>query len=195
MKLALFDFDGTISREETTEDFIYFAVGKIKGELGRLFMAPLYFLYILKIISHHQAKELYLKFYFKGWDREHFVALSREYAATKVARLVKDSALERIRWHQAQEHHVVVVSGSLDIWIKPWCEEKGLDLISTKIDLSEEKITGRLATRNCYREEKVNRINREIDLSQYSHIYAYGDSTGDRAMMALADESYYRYFD
>lgn len=194
MHLALFDFDGTVTTKETTEDFIYFAVGKRKGDLGRLLMLPVYLLYLTKAISHHRAKELFLRFFFKGWDREHFLRLSHEYAENHVSPLVKTSALERIRWHQEQNHHVVVVSGSLDVWLRPWCEKTGVELICTGIDLSEEKISGRLATRNCYAEEKVNRINSQLDLAHYSRIYAYGDSRGDRAMLALADEKYYRHF-
>jgi hypothetical protein len=52
----------------------------------------------------------------------------------------------------------------------------------------------RLIAANCYGQEKVTRICAELDLSEYNSIYAYGDSSGDKPMLALADKAFYKPF-
>jgi len=55
-------------------------------------------------------------------------------------------------------------------------------------------VTGKLLSKNCYGIEKANRIQEVYNLSDYKHIYAYGDSRGDRELLELADESFYKPF-
>ena len=82
----------------------------------------------------------------------------------------------------------------MECWVKPWCDKNNIDLISTRLEVKDNKLTGKFATKNCYGREKVNRVKEAYDLSQYNHIYAYGDSRGDRELLALADESFYKPF-
>jgi phosphoserine phosphatase len=55
-------------------------------------------------------------------------------------------------------------------------------------------LTGQFDGHNCYGQEKVRRIQAALDLAHYEHIYAYGDSSGDKPMLALADEAFYKPF-
>jgi HAD superfamily phosphoserine phosphatase-like hydrolase len=87
---------------------------------------------------------------------------------------------------------VAVVSGSLDILLAEWCRNLGIDLIATGVDLDGSYIA--LSTRNCDSEEKARRIREKYDLESYDIVYAYGDSSGDKEMMALADRQFYKYF-
>jgi len=41
--------------------------------------------------------------------------------------------------------------------------------------------------------EKVLRIKEKYDLKEFEKIFAYGDSKGDREMLALAHEGYYKW--
>jgi phosphoserine phosphatase len=50
------------------------------------------------------------------------------------------------------------------------------------------------ASCNCYGEEKVRRIRASYNLDEFNHIYAYGDSEGDKAMLDLAHEHDYKHF-
>ena len=71
---------------------------------------------------------------------------------------------------------------------------KGIELIATKLEFKAGKLTGKFATNNCYGAEKSHRIKELFDLELYDYIYAYGDSRGDKEMLALADESFYKPF-
>jgi HAD superfamily phosphoserine phosphatase-like hydrolase len=102
--------------------------------------------------------------------------------------------MERIQWHKAQGHKVVIVSASIACWLKPGCDRNGLELIATKLEIKEGIVTGKLLTRNCYGIEKVNRVKEKYRLDDYETIYAYGDSRGDKELLELANESFYKPF-
>ena len=97
-----------------------------------------------------------------------------------------------LEWHRERGDTVVVVSASIDLWLRDWCRSRGIGLIATELEVKEGRITGRFLTRNCSGKEKVKRIEKELDLSRFDHIYAYGDSPADRAMLSIAHEAYYR---
>jgi phosphoserine phosphatase len=55
-------------------------------------------------------------------------------------------------------------------------------------------ITGKISGRNCHGDEKVCRIKEHFNVSQFSEVIAYGDSAGDKEMLALAHRRYYKPF-
>ncbi len=103
-------------------------------------------------------------------------------------------AIEKLNWHQQQGDRVIVVSASMEDWLKPWCDSKGVELLATSLLSDNGIISGEFATPNCHGEEKVNRIKALLNLSDYDRIFAYGDSSGDTEMLAIADEGFYRKF-
>jgi len=89
---------------------------------------------------------------------------------------------------------VVIVSASLGYWLRPLCDQNNLELIATKLEILEGKVTGNLLTKNCYGIEKVNRIKEIYALEDFETIYAYGDSRGDREMLKIAHKASYKPF-
>ena len=69
-----------------------------------------------------------------------------------------------------------------------------LKLIATKLEVKNNNITGNFKTKNCYGEEKVTRIKKELDINKYNDIYAYGDSNGDKEMLNIATHPFYKSF-
>lgn len=194
MKIAFFDFDGTITKKDSMIEFIRFVFGNKKTFLGLLLLSPIIFLYKLKLISNHLAKQKLLSFFFSNYKIAQFTDFAHEYSLQHIDKIVRNDALQRINWHKNQGHQVVVVSASIDAWLKPWCERNKLDLIATKLNLKSGYITGQFDKKNCYGIEKVNRIKEIYKLEKYEFIYVYGDSDGDKEMLSLANKSYYKYF-
>ena len=93
---------------------------------------------------------------------------------------------------QKNYNKVIFVSASIEGYLKKWCEVFELDLISTKMEVIGHKISGKFSTPNCNGIKKVKRIKREINLSEYIQIYAYGNSKDDLPMLNLADCKYYK---
>ena len=64
-----------------------------------------------------------------------------------------------------------------------------IDILATRIEVdSNGLLTGRFLSKNCYGQEKVNRLLEvEPNRDEYT-LHAYGDSRGDKEMLAFADE-------
>lgn len=192
--LALFDFDGTLTYKDSFMQFIRYSKGSFKYFLGLFILSPILILYKAKLLANDKAKILVLRYYFSGIALEEFKSKADGFAMEKIPRMLRKSAMDRLRWHINQQHKVVVVSASINLWLKKWCDLLNIQLIATELDIKQGKITGRLSTPNCYGEEKVKRIKLELQLDQYERIYAYGDTQGDKPMLALAHEKFYRSF-
>ena len=67
-------------------------------------------------------------------------------------------------------------------------------MLGTQIEVKDGMLTGRFLTRNCYGQEKVNRILALYPNRQDYYLTAFGDSRGDKEMLAWADESYFKPF-
>ncbi len=194
MNLALFDFDGTITTRDSLPDFIRYAVGKPAYYLGLSVLSPILVAYLAGLVSNHVAKQKMLSWFFKGWSRNRFQTLAEQYSRQQIDKILRREAIEKLQWHQQQGDRIVVVSASMENWLKLWCDSHELELLATRLDFKADKLTGRFSTANCHGEEKVRRIRELLDLKDYRKIYAYGDSSGDTAMLSLAHEAFYRQF-
>ena len=191
--LALFDFDGTLTTKDTFPAFLKFVVGKKKYYWGMFLISPLLFLYVIKIIPNHVAKMLVLRYFLEGWYGQKLMSLGEEFCEKELPGLIRPQGLEKINWHKTQGHRVIVISASVDWWLKPWCEANELELICTRLKFEDDRFTGEYDTPNCHGPEKVRRLkNRVSRLDNYTEIYAYGDSRGDREMLALAQHASYK---
>lgn len=193
-KIAFFDFDGTITTKDSLFKFILFAVGSVNFILGLLVLSPVLVLFKLKLIPNYKAKQKMFSWFFKGYDEYLFKQIAEEYSLNHIDKILNLKAIQKLNWHKQHEHKIVVVSASIDCWLRPWCEKNGLELLSTKIEFRKGKVTGKFLTKNCYGQEKVNRIKERYDLDNYDFMYAYGDSKGDKEMLELANQSFYQLF-
>ncbi len=194
MKLVLFDFDGTITTKDSLVDFIQYAVGKSTYYVGLLKLSPMLVAYTFKLIPNHIAKEKLIAHFFKGWDTDRFQKLAEQYSSEQINKIIRPKAIEKIKWHQEQGHKVVIVSASIECWLEAWCDIQNIELISTQLEMGDNKLTGKFATKNCYGIEKANRVLNAYNINDYEYICAYGDSRGDRELLALADASFYKPF-
>lgn len=107
--------------------------------------------------------------------------------------VIRNQALERIEWHQRQGDTVVIVSASLDAYLQPWCDSIGVELICTELEERDGRLTGRYRHGDCSGPAKVRSIRERYDVSRYPLVYAYGDTSDDRAMLELAHRKFYRW--
>ena len=87
----------------------------------------------------------------------------------------------------------MVVSGSLDVYLSPWCKALGVHLICTELEELAGTLTGRYLHGDCSGGEKVRRILTQYEIGRYALIYAYGDTSEDREMLDIAHRKYYRW--
>ncbi len=192
--LALFDFDGTITRKDSLLEFIKFSSGTMVFFIVMALFAPIIFYYVFIKKNGETAKQRMLSFLYKGKSEKELMQLGLSFAENIIPTMLFPKAMAEIQKHLREGRKVIVISASLDIWLKPWADSLGIELICTKLQFGHGKFTGRFATANCNGVEKVNRIKAKLNLKDYMPIYAYGNSSGDKPMLALADFPHYRYF-
>jgi len=193
-KIALFDFDGTITKEDSMIKFIRFTTGNIRFSIGMIILSPMLMAYKLKLIPNDKAKQYMLSYFFKNMKKKQFLKLANEYSLKHVDTILRPKAMEKIEWHKKEGDKIVIVSASIECWLKPWCKKNDLDLIATKLEIKNDMVTGKFLTKNCYGIEKVNRVLEQYNLNEYDYIYVYGDSRGDKELLSLANESFYKPF-
>lgn len=194
MNIAFFDFDGTITKKDTLLEFIKYSVGSKNYFLGIFANLPMLLRFKLKLLANDEAKQRLLTYFFGNWSEDKFKTTAYNYSKNEIDKIVKKSAIEKIDWHKKNGDKVVVVSASLESWLKPWCEKNNLDLICTKMRFDEGRVSGRFLGKNCHGQEKADKIKESFDLKKYDKIYAYGDSSGDKQMLALSTHPHFRVF-
>ncbi|MFP1464005.1 haloacid dehalogenase-like hydrolase [Escherichia coli] len=71
-------------------------------------------------------------------------AEGRDFAQSYLPNTLRGEAMQRIAWHKAQGHKVVVVSGGLEAYLEPWCDSHGVELICSSLQQSEWNPNGPL---------------------------------------------------
>ncbi len=191
--LVLFDFDGTITRSDTLFSFTKYSTSRPKYLFGLLRLAPVLIFHKLGVVSSQRTKEAFLQYYFKDEKIEVFNSYGSRYREM-IDRITRPKASQKIIEYKKQGHRIVVVSASAENWIRPWAESHQLELVATRLQVVDGKITGKIDGQNCNATEKVNRIKSYLRIGDYDKIIVYGDSKGDREMLALGTETHYKPF-
>lgn len=192
--IAFFDFDGTITTKDTLLEFIKFSKGSFLFYLGFLINSPYLVAMKLGLISNQVAKEKVLRFFFKNKDINEFNELCNKFALEEIPKLIRLKAKQEIKKLKTDGFVIVVVSASPENWIQKWSFSEGLELIASKLEVNNGKITGKILGKNCHGVEKLKRIKEKYIIEDYKVIYAYGDTSGDRPMLNVATHSFYKPF-
>lgn len=193
--VAAFDFDHTMTNRDSLLPFLIFIHGRGNTYLKMVPLIPYFLGFLFKIVPRQQMKEKILAHFFQNMALSSLQEKGRQYAVEKLDRIVKPSALERLKWHQQQGHRCVLVSASIDAYLVPWGKRHGFDdVICSQLEVTPDlKVTGKLKGLNCWGPEKTKRLSTVLGQKSYI-LYAYGDSRGDKELLEMADYPYYRQF-
>ena len=191
--LALFDFDGTITKKDSLVDFLLFDLGKFKFFFGFLLLSPLVILYLLKIYPQKRMKETIITFFYKGRSIEEFKKSCEIYGQRKLPKIIRPEAQAKINWHLKNGHEVVIVTATFKYYIEEWCQKQNIKLIASKVGVKNNLITGKVIGQVCAGKEKVRRIKEFYTVNNFKRIYAYGNSRGDLPMLDLAQEKFFNW--
>lgn len=108
--------------------------------------------------------------------------------ATEIDKMMRHEMIQTLKSAREGADKVYIISASIENWIKPWAKSLGIDeVIATRITVDSEGIMRRFDGNNCYGAEKVRRLQ-EAEPQRESYILtSYGDSRGDREILAFAD--------
>lgn len=192
--VAAFDFDGTLTRRDTLLPFLRYTLGTTAVMRHALILAPTLAAYCLGMLRNDIAKERVLAQTLGGIAMEELRDQAARFAEHQLPGLMRPEAMRRFDWHKKQGHRCLVISASLDIYVKPWAIQAGFDevLASQLETLTDGRITGNLLGGNCFGIEKVRRLEALLGARNSYTLYAYGDSRGDKELLATADYAFYR---
>lgn len=188
-RYAFFDFDGTLIRGDSFRLFARFAVGQT-AFLKALILSSAWIIgWKLGVISNSRAKEYLFGELFKGMPYADFQRYGEAFSKVIESR-IKPDTVRRLREHVANGDTVAIVTASMAEWIAPWAKGYGVDTLLTtapEVDPATGRLTGRFLGANCHGAEKARRITERFGSLKDAEVWAYGDSAGDDAMLALAD--------
>ncbi|MGM0579217.1 MAG: HAD family hydrolase [Bacteroidota bacterium] len=192
--IAFFDFDGTITRKDSLWLFLKFFSGTGTFYMKIIPLIPALVFFTMGMISSKKVKEKIFKKFFKDCDIAEFEERCKKFTQQILINHFRPEILNKISWHRDNGHQIVVVSASPKNWINYWCQDQGIDLIATELEVQNGKLTGQIAGKNCKGKQKVIRIKQKYNLEEFDTVYAYGDSQGDKEMLSMADRAFYRGF-
>lgn len=173
---------------------VKFSHGKTGFYKGLLKISPWLVGLKLGLVSAQKAKEELLRQFYSGFTLEAFNRTCELFTTTVLPSLIRPDALARLKQHKAEGTVVVVVSASVENWVSPWCKEQQIVCIGSRLEIKGEKITGKIEGNNCNGQEKVNRILLAYNPAQFDIIYCYGDTEGDKEMLAIAHKPAFKLF-
>ncbi|WP_019626649.1 HAD family hydrolase [Thioalkalivibrio sp. ALJT] len=196
LPVALFDFDGTLSRRDSLFPFLRFVLGTPLFAARLPACLPPLLGMAAGRLSRQAAKERVLTRMLGGRALADLEAQAQAYAAGPLDRLLRPAGMQRLQWHQARGDTCVLVSASPELYLRPWARRHGIDhVIGSRLAVDAVgRITGQLEGANCQGAAKPPAITAwRAQLGpqvRVEYVAAYGDTAGDRHMLALAREGY-----
>lgn len=193
--VAAFDFDGTITTKDTFLPFLYSAFGRRRVLAAVIELTGDALGVVLGVSNRDRFKEFLVAKLLTGESVRRLRQVGEDHAQ-RIESWVRPAALERIQWHRAQGHRLVMVSASLDLYLESIVQRLGFDdLVCTRASFDGEFFDGQLIEGNCRRAEKVRRLVALIGSLERVELFAYGDSVGDKEMLDAAEHAFFRPFE
>jgi phosphatidylglycerophosphatase C len=189
-----FDFDGTLTVRDSFMAFLKWRVRSGRWWIGLARLAPASLAYIFHR-DRGRLKAAAVREFLKGMPREGLEAQARTFAESHSRKLLRPDAVAA--WKRWRTDHVrlVIVTASPDLIVAPFARGLGADaLIGTVLAFdAQDRVTGAFESPNCRGGEKIVRLKAAFG-DDFELKAAYGDTTGDREMLAAAEIAGYRVF-
>ena len=192
--LVAFDFDGTLTWKDSFLAFLAWRAGRGAYVAGLAALAPAVASYLVHR-DRGRLKAAAARRFLAGATRAELERDAQRFAADHGRPLLRPDAVQAWRRWQGQGARLAIVTASPETLVAPIARALGADLlIGTRLAFDAEgRATGALDGANCRGPEKVRRL-REAFGDDVRLEAAYGDTDGDREMLALAEERGLRVF-
>lgn len=192
--IVAFDFDGTLTIRDSFTEFLRWRAGPGGWMLGLVKLAPAVAAYA-RDRDRGRIKAASVREFLLGVDRATLEADAARFADHIWPRFMRPDAMKT--WNEWGERgaHRVIVTASPTSTVAPFARKLGADaLLGTEFVFdADDRITGEFAGPNCRAEEKVRRLKAAYGQDMVLTA-AYGDTSGDTEMLAMAQKPGFRVF-
>ncbi len=193
--VAAFDFDGTLTSGGSVWQFLSAVRGRRRVvAAGASLVVKLAAAALFGGRYSDEAKEALFRRTLAGIPAGELAATAEEFGLAHYRRRGRADVRERLEWHRAQGHLLLIVSASPEAYVAAVGRELGVDtVVATRLAVGPDgRLTGAYEGRNCRGHEKIARVRHFIEdttgggaLSPV--LWAYGNSKGDRQLLRGAD--------
>lgn len=187
--IAAFDVDRTLTVRDCVVPFMA-AVGGRGGLAAAVAANPVSVGRWAASGARDEMKTHFVRRVFAGREADLVAEHGVRFAQKVAAGWMRADTMARLRWHQERGDVVLLVSASLDPYLMPLGDMLEVDaVLCTTLAVTDGRHDGSLEGANCRGAEKARRIRTWMDeagLGGDDLAWAYGDSAGDREMLAMA---------
>ena len=198
--LVVFDFDGTLTTEDTFVLFMKRYCGTLRWYAKMVPLLPVFLRYKLGRIDRHAVKHAVVGAVFTGEPMARIEAEAEGFAREDIPRLIRPSGMARFRERVAESEsggpEVVICSASISPYLRAFFAEVApVRIVACELEIDPHGIcTGRLRNRNVWGINKLKALREEFRSHTVHLAESYGDSAGDRTILDAADIAYWRPF-
>ena len=190
--VVAFDVDGTLTRRDCVVPFLW-RLGAARLVLGLAGRLPSVIAAVARR-DRDRLKALATATAFRGRSVTAVERMAAEFGV-EIERWLRDDTSARLSWHREQDHTVVLVSASYEVYLDVLGRSLGVDaVLATRVASDGATYTGALIGDNCRGPEKLRRLDEwllgrdGVDGGRRGVVlWAYGDSAGDRELLEAAD--------
>lgn len=192
-KVYFFDFDGTLTDKDTMFMFLSHC-DKNRFAWQFVLHTPLFLLLKLKLAKAEKIKRHFISKVLKGQTKDFLDDKAQSFFSENYPAIIRGNALEFINNMDRTLTESYIVTASLDIWVQPFADHFKMNLLATEALYKDGIFTGKFKGPNCNNEEKVVRIKAALKDKKYDKSIAFGDTSGDNAMLKFVNEGHFKFF-
>lgn len=185
-RVTVFDFDGTLTRDDTFISFACHALGKWNLFRGIVRNIPHLVRWKLGMVEGSYAKEKLYSTLYKGKSKEKIREAAHDFIPE-----YREEMIEILKRHVESGDKVYLITASLDLWMRDIADTLKVSLICTLTSVnSDGLLDGKFASPNCYGGEKLKRLLKEENNLYDCYLTVYGNEPGggDASLFKIADK-------
>jgi phosphatidylglycerophosphatase C len=192
--IAAFDFDGTLTVRDSFMAFLIWRTPLVRLAAAFLRLAPAAAAYLIHR-DRGRLKAAGVRILIGRMPRTELQSQAEAFASAVYEKLLRPDARAAWARHRAEGLKLVIVTASPEDMVAPFARRLGADaLIGTRLAVDAEgRLTGALDGANCRGPEKLRRLHEAFGPG-VNLAFAYGDTDGDREMLAAAASGHMKCF-
>ena len=184
--IVAFDFDGTLTTHDSFVAFLRWRLGAWGWLRLLVRLIPSLAVYAL-LHDRERLKSACIRLALGGTPFDVLAQQADQFAAEHFATLMRPDALQTWNDHKAAGRRLAIVTASPEQTVAPFAVRLGAHaLIGSRFAFTPEGRLCGMTGRNCRGQEKVTRLRDHFGPEVRVSI-AYGDTSGDREMLSMAE--------